>query len=263
MQAPYRALALIFVFVAACSQSSSATKSTTTGASPTTKNQSVDKAAGGAATAKPFEVAETAFTSSGDPTATVYTHWVAVIRNPNANAYGLFPVLRVTARDAAGKVLGTADQTLMELPPGVTIAFSSQLDLKQLPAKVEVLYSKIEWHDTDTRASDYKSFSAKGVTFEKVQFVGGLKIVGELTNPFPTAVDGMAVTALLRDASGRLLGGATTFTQVLPAAGTQPFELNADQPKATVKSVQVLAMPWGTTDTVAWNHLALGQPLSK
>jgi len=256
-----RGLVLALLLVAGCGQSSDAPKKADDPGS-SSKSQSEDKTSGGASKAKPFEVVETAYTTSGDPTQTVYVHWVAVVKNPNPDVYGIFPVLRVTARDAAGKVLATDDQTLGELPPGMTIAFSSQLDTKEKPAKVEVAYSKIEWHDTKTKASEYKAFSAKGVTFRKNDY-GGIKIAGDITNPFPAALDGMAVTALLRDATGKLIGGGTTFTEVLPASGTQPFDLDVDQPKATVKNVSIMAMPWGTADPIAWNHLALGQPLDK
>lgn len=260
MQSLSRVLILVAVLlVAGCGQSTDGSKDP---GSASKSQATEDKTTGGAAKAKPFEVTETAYTTSGDPTSTVYVHWIAVIKNPNADAYGIFPVLRVTARDVAGKVLATDDQTLGELPPGMTIAFSSQLDTKEKPAKVEVIYSKVEWHDTKTKVSDYKEFAAKGVAFRKNVY-GGLKITGEITNPFPAAIDGMAVTALLRDAAGKLIGGSTTFTEVLPSSGTQPFELDADQPKTAVKNVSIMAMPWGTADPIAWNHLAQGQPLDR
>jgi hypothetical protein len=222
-----------------------------------------DKSAGGASTAKPFEITETTYSTIDDATDTVYIEWTAVIRNPNEDAYGLFPVIRITARDAAGKVIATDDQTLGEFPPGTSLAFSGQLDSKEKPAKVEFTYAKVEWHDTKTRAADYKEFSAKQVSFRKGDF-GDLTVTGEITNPFAADLDSMAVTALLRDAAGKLVGGGTDFADSLPASGSLPFELDANfKGKAKVKSVEIMAMPWTTMDSIAWNHLALGEPLEE
>jgi hypothetical protein len=182
-----------------------------------------------------------------------------VIRNPNVDVYGTFPTVSITGRDSAGKVVGTEDQVLDSLPPGGTIAFSSQVSMTEKPADVEIAYKKIDWYDTKTTPDDYPPFAVTDTAFKKQQF-GGLVVTGEVTNPYRFAVESLAATALFRDASGKLIGGTTSFLDDLPASASMPLqveELGGSAPARKVKSFDVVVTPWADPQT--WNDLAQGK----
>jgi hypothetical protein len=213
---------------------------------------------GGKDNAKPFTITEQEHrvsSSFGD----TYVHWTVVIENPNADVYGTFPTVSVTGRDAAGKVVGTDDQVLDSLPPGGTIAFSGQASMTEKPAKVEIAYKSVDWYDTKTTAADYPPFTVSDISVKKQEF-GGLVVTGEVANPYKYAVSSLAATALFRNASGKLIGGTTSFLEDLPAAASMPMqveELGGSTPAKKVKSTDVIVTTWG--DPQDWNDLAAGE----
>ena len=75
---------------------------------------------------------------------------------------------------------------------------------------------------------------------------------GDLVNPYGKDVTQLAVTALLRDESGKLLGGKTSFVDALPAKGMRPFSLTTGRVPGSVVQVDIVAIPWGST---GWNTL--------
>jgi hypothetical protein len=238
-----------------CGGSSDGTSSES---SPSSDSASEQQEGGGADAAKPFEISESEYrisSSLGD----TYVHWTAIIRNPNTDVYGIFPTLSITGRDSAGKVVGTEDQVLDSLPPGGTIAFSSQVSMTEKPAKVEIAYKSIDWYDTKTAPDDYPPFAVADTRYKKQQ-LGGLVVTGEVSNPYEYAVDSLAATALFRDADGTLVGGTTSFLEDLPASGTMPLqleELGGRTPPGKVKSAEVLVSTWSDPET--WNQLAQGK----
>jgi hypothetical protein len=206
--------------------------------------------------AAPFTVAESAYTLVPNGSGGYFVEWAAVLANPNAAHYGAFPTVTITARDAAGAVLGTDTQVLNGFPPGTSIAFASQIEADAKPAEVQVAYSKVDWYPTKTTAGDYLPFTASGVRWAGDQF--SRDVVGELTNPWPAAVEQVAATALYRDADGTLVGGSTGYVDALPASGTVPFSImDTSGLKKEPASIEVHAMPWsGLPDE--WNQLAVG-----
>lgn len=201
-----------------------------------------------------FIIAESAYILDQSPYEPdkVYVQWVAVIRNPNAEFFGVFPAISITARDAQGNVLGTEDQVLHQLPPGKTIAFGGQITASARPEKIEISPTKVEWHRTKTTPADYPPFETQKVTLKSNGQLG-FTITGEIMNPYKKNVEQLAVTALFRDETGRLTGGWQTFVESVPANGTRPFQINALTAPQNVAKVEVLASTWLPTN---WNELA-------
>lgn len=195
-----------------------------------------------------FIIRETAYHASPSSiqSSTVFVIWTAIIENPNPDFYGEFPTITVTARDANGLVVGTTDQVLHELPPGGRVAFSSQLTATKVPTTVEFSASKTRWQRTDTKPSDYPPFTARGVSVVPTDTPSVYTVTGEIVNPYGSEVDQLSVTALFRDASGKLLGGAGTFLNDLPAGGSRPFELNRYYVPGSVARVEIVATTWGS-----------------
>ncbi|WP_432485818.1 hypothetical protein [Kineococcus esterisolvens] len=230
--------------------------SSTTEPTPSTTSAEAGGSTTTSAQAQPFTVVESAYTSTPGTGEEKYLHWAALLRNPNTTHYGAFPVITVTARDAGGQVLATHQQTLNALPPGADIAWAGLLNAPAEPAVLEVTYATVDWYPTQTTPADYPSFTATGI--QRTGENHSRKVVGELANPFSEAVGSMAVTALYRDDSGKLLTGTTGYVNALPASGTVPFSVmdltGLPQQPATI---EVYGMPWGGSPE-KWNALAGG-----
>lgn len=263
---PFTSALLFALTVTACGGSDPAAEPPASGSSGASSATSLGESdssqsgddGGGVDAAVPFEITETAYqvdASFGD----VYVQWTAVIENPNTDVYGTFPTVSITGRDKSGSVIGTEDQVLISLPPGGTIAFASQVTMTEKPAEVEIEYKSVDWYDTETTPDDYPPFEASDLRYKKQEF-GGLVTTGELSNPYEFPVESLAATALYRGSGGELIGGATSFLENLPAAGTMPMqieELGSSIPAGRVDSVDVVVIDWGQPET--WNKLAAGE----
>ncbi len=203
---------------------------------------------------QPFVVVESATNISSSFDGGYFVQWIATLKNPNDDLYGVFPTVAVTARDATGAVVGTDDQVLESFPPGATIAFASQIKATAEPATIDITYKRVEWSKTKTRPADYPPFTAEMVSFTPDR-VAGFTVSGDLRNPYSQPVDELAVTALVRDAGGKLLGGRTTFVDGLPAGGTAPFSFTTGTVEGAGASIDIVAIVWGSSPDV-WNKLA-------
>jgi hypothetical protein len=197
--------------------------------------------------AVPFRVVESAYAVSD-----VFIKWAAVIENPNAELYGVFPAITVTARDDSGAVIGTQDSVLFELPPGLKMAVTGQLSSTVVPATIEIKPAKVEWKPTRTRANDYKPFGV-----EKVRMTASGKeyfqVTGDVTNPYDKELESISIVVLLRDTEGKLVGGDTTYVDGLAANGSRPFEVKFIRVKGKPASQEISVYPHGLT---SWNSLA-------
>lgn len=235
-------LTVILLMAISCQRSvsnESTTKSTSTTTNAATKD------------AVPFRVAESTYFVS-NTYGSIFVKWAAVIENPNAELYGLFPAVTVTARDETGAVIATNDLVLGELPPGVKIACSGQLSAASVPATVEIKPSKVEWKPTKTRADDYQTF---GVDKPRMTLSGRdlFQVTGDISNPYSKDIDIVRVVVLLRDSDGKLIGGDTAYVDGLPANGSKPFEVKYINVKGKPIVNEVAVYPHGST---TWNSLA-------
>jgi hypothetical protein len=199
-------------------------------------------AAAQTAAPKPLELVETGYTVVSGP----YVEYGFVLRNPNADYGAESPVVRITALDAKGGVLGTEDQTLFQVYPGQTLAFGSQVDPNgKKPAKVtfEVIPPGDNWEPADQmEPAGFKPFQITGLKANKSDFQTAF--TGMLTNPNSTAFDTVAVTVLLRDKHGKIKIGYTAFPDHVAAGGKVPFEVTSmgDVPKYA--KFEAYAQPW-------------------
>ena len=233
---------MTILLMATSCQKSVPTNSTTRSTSTTTNVTTKD--------ALPFRVVESVYPVS-DTFGNVYVKWAAVIENPNVELYGIFPTISVTARDEAGAVISTQDSVLFELPPGLKMAVTGQLSSTAVPTTFEIKPAKVEWKPTKTRADDYKLF---GVEKASMSASGKnlFQVTGDITNPYDKDIESIAVVVLLRDATGKLVGGDTGYVTGLSANGSRPFEVKYIQVKGKPVSHEVSGYPHGIT---SWNSL--------
>jgi adenylate cyclase class 2 len=181
--------------------------------------------------------------------------WAVVLENTNLRHYCEQPGIQITARDKDGQVVGTGDQVLHVFPPGARIAWASSMQVKSPPHTLEVAPKPADWYPTPAQPEEFPAFGYRGVRF----LVRGrnCSVTGELTNPYPTPADEVAVTALFRDGQGRLVGGETAFVRGLPAHGSVPFQLNGQAPERAgpVASLDLVSIPWPSDSGDPWDSV--------
>jgi hypothetical protein len=203
---------------------------------------------------QPFKIVESTYkVESGF--GSNFLKWAMILENPNLTSYGLFPAITITARDENGNIVGTEDQVLSEFPPGIKVAFASQLSLTKVPKTVDFTVSKVEWKNTATKPSDYIPFQVNKINFS-LSGKNTATVSGDITNPYGKNIDQIAVTSLLRDDSGKLIGGSTTYVDALPANGSRPYSDKFVTVDGKPAKAEVFVMPWGI---VSWNQIVSGK----
>jgi hypothetical protein len=170
---------------------------------------------------KPLEIKDSGYIVSNG-----YLFYAVIMHNPNEKFAVEFPTYRITARDDSDQVIGTEDQVLSFIYPQQDFAFGSLgFQLDQQPTKVD--FMALEPRDYNITAVEMLEHPI----FIPLEVVGANKrgdsILGEISNPNSYDIDSAVVTAIFRDANGKIIGGESTFIDKLPAGGKTPFELRA------------------------------------
>lgn len=152
-----------------------------------------------------------------------YVHYGIIIKNEGAQG-ALFPVIKVTGKDADGAVISSDEQTLMEINPGQELAWGGQAGNGTAPATVEFELSvgSSNWQDADAAEPMFEvsGLSAQDSGYGTVNFVG--EITSLLTD---TDMDQVAVSIILRNGDGAIVGGYTGFADNLAAGATTSFDV--------------------------------------
>ncbi|MEU0564537.1 hypothetical protein ABZ297_03925 [Nonomuraea sp. NPDC005983] len=185
-------------------------------------------------------------------------NWAGVLTNSNPWHFGEHVVATVVARDAGGAEVVRMDQPLDAVPPGGSLAFTGQATATAKPAKVTIDYRPAQWRPAARIVSAFKQFPVSRVQ-TLPQKDGSYLITGYVSNPYQLAASSLVVNALLRDSSGKLLGGGSTFVDDVKAGDPPRFILTVEGlPRGTkVASTEVTARTWGSTAR-PFEDLALG-----
>lgn len=175
---------------------------------------------------------------------TYYIQYAFIVKNSNTERAVEFPMIRLTARDADGAILGTEDIVGSSILPGGTwySAFQGP-SVESEPATVDfeiVQPDDSNWVSPDRIDNAGELLSVENPTKRED------KIVGEVFNPNDFNISSVAVVVLFRDDSGKLLAGETTYTDKVIAGSKLPFELSlrgADDGYIT-NNFEVYAYPW-------------------
>lgn len=159
--------------------------------------------------------------------------WAGVLSNPNRWHFGENAVAVITAVDAAGKEVVHLEQPLDAVPPGRPLAFSGQAPSSAQPVRVKIDYRPASWRSIPRAPSAFLKFPISDVRTDKLTN-GSYLVTGYVVNPFRKPAAALAVTALLRDAAGKLVGGATSYVDdVRPGASagsSSPWMACAERP---------------------------------
>lgn len=190
---------------------------------------------------QPLEVKEFGYSVDGE-----YLYYSIDLYNPNSQYIVEFPAYRITARDANGGILGSTDETLMEIYPGQDVwhAFMA-FSIEEEPKTVDVdILPPEDYQIVRISVADHKEYIALEVINTAIRDdTFGKKIVGEIKNNNDYNIESAAVTVVFRDENGVLLGGDTTFVDFIPAGSSTPFELSVYNDFVT-DIFEAYASPW-------------------
>lgn len=160
---------------------------------------------------------------SGWVTSNGYLYYYATLYNPNTEIAVECPSFRITARDGSNVILGTQDQVCSIIYPQQELTYGSQaFAVDEEPATVDF---------ESLAADDYNLKNASVLdTYLPLKAVNVAirsdKVVGEINNPNDYGFDMAAVTAILKDDYGNLVGVKSTFVDNVAANSTAPFEIS-------------------------------------
>jgi len=178
-----------------------------------------------------------------------YVEYGVVIRNPNADFAGDFVSIDVLMEGKGGQILGGDTQVLGMIYPGGTLAWGAQANPNgKKPAKVtfSLSVSDENWYPADSAEvvdSAYEPFKVSR-TRVSTDSSGFPVVTGLLENPNSKLFGSIAVSALFKDAGGKIIAGYTGFVDDVPAGGKKAFEVSAFANMPGYKSVDVYAQSW-------------------
>ncbi len=220
---------------------SGAANATATGSSNTGTEAAKAKAA---AKPKPLQITESGYSLVSGP----HVEYAFVLRNPNADFAVMFPEVKVTMRDAAGHVLGTDDVTLRWwFLPGETIAYAQEIDPKGgRPTRVdfEVVDPGVKWQ-TAAKAQPWDRKPIKTSNLKVTKTASGMIFTTDLENPNSVGIDDFAVSVVLRDKSGHIVGGYTGIGEDLYAGEKKKFAVKSSHDIPKFATAEVHAQIWG------------------
>jgi hypothetical protein len=185
-------------------------------------------------------------------------NWAGVLLNRNPWHFGEHVVAVVVARDDKGAEVSRMEQPLDAVPPAGSLPFAGHLIAARKPARVTIHHRPAEWRPAARIPSAFKPFPVSEVHTER-QKNGSYLITGQVANPFLRPAKSLVVTGLVRDRSGRLLGGGSTFVDDVPADRKARFILTLDGIDRSAKTgrTDVVVRTWGSTSR-PYEELALG-----
>jgi hypothetical protein len=178
-----------------------------------------------------------------------YVQYGIVIRNPNTAFAGDFVSIDIQMDGKSGQILGVDNQVLGMIFPGQTLAWGGQADPNgKKPSKItfSVSVGSDNWYEAGSTAVTDKAYEPFEITRTHVgkDSIGSPVVTGLLENPNDTPFDSIAVSVILKDASGKIVGGYTDYVDNVQAGGKKPVEVGAYSGMPRFKSVDVYAQSW-------------------
>ncbi|MFC5823002.1 hypothetical protein [Nonomuraea insulae] len=175
-------------------------------------------------------------------------NWAGVLSNANPWHFGEHVVATIVGRDAKGAEVLKFDQPLDAVPPGGTLPFTGQAAVAEKPVKVSIQYRPAQWRPAARIASAFQAFPISRVQTMR-QKDGSYLITGYVGNPYQISASSLVVNALLRDKTGKLLAGGSTFVDDVKAGSPPRFILTVGglPAGAKVAKTEISARTWGST----------------
>lgn len=157
-----------------------------------------------------------------------YVWYVYGIRNESERAAVQFPAVNIVGRDAEGRLLSSDEHVIGWLQPGETHYFASIAGNGEAPHSVEISPQSPMEYQTTAPFDDGAVFDVRDLR-EVSDGFGGSNFVGQVSlesGSYRQALSGeVAVTVVLRDAEGQLVGGATGYAPCPQPGSPSAFEV--------------------------------------
>lgn len=168
-----------------------------------------------------------------------YIHYGLLLKNEGTQV-AEFPTYQITAKDEAGTLISSDEQTIFAIQPGQTVACGFQAGDGTAPASVDFTFVSADF--TDNPMGDPITYQIDG-TNEVTDDFGGASWVGEITNTSEFDCDSTNVCVILRN-GGAIVGGYSTYVDDLKAGGKLSFEVDSYSDVPEHDSFEVYAMAW-------------------
>lgn len=175
-----------------------------------------------------------------------YVNYAFFLTNKEDGFRVEFPTVKITGRDASGKVLFSHEQVFPAINPGQTLCFGSPVGNGVTPDNVEFAIVKPQDYNVSKNAAESSEFKVSNVSAVSNGF-GGICFTGDvayLGGVLPNvSMGGVAVTVVLRDDAGKIVYGTTAHTDCPTEGDSTTFEtLDGELPPYA--SVEAYAQAW-------------------
>lgn len=158
-----------------------------------------------------------------------FINYAFAIRNPSSTETVDYPEVVITGRAADGSVVFSHSQVLFSIGPGETQYFGGPAGNGTAPDTVEFALGASNDFDITEADETRATFSFSPVS-EVSSSMGGSSFTGELTvsdGTVPELANSVAVIIVLRDESGSIVYGCSTYISMPEPGRSAPFECDA------------------------------------
>lgn len=183
----------------------------------------------------PLEIRDSAWINSNG-----YLKFYVTLYNPNTEIAIEFPTFRVTAKDSSNTILGTRDEVCSIIYP------QQEFTIGDLAFSIDKEPSSVSFDLVEPEDYNLKNVSLLK-TYLPLEAINTAarnnKVVGEIDNKNNYDFDMVAVSVIMRDIDGNVIGIFNTLVKHVASNGTTPFEIS---PTGFDSSViyDVYVCPW-------------------
>lgn len=187
-----------------------------------------------------IQVSESGFTQLPPDSANYsYLTYAVILKNPNATQVATGVSLNIALYNAAGAVVGDETPTVSYVGPNDIAAVG---DSSQVSGVVRIKVQALVGTWSDVPSSGVGRFTVSGVNTVTQQF-GGLTTTGTVKSTFAKDLKQVYATALYRNGFGKLIGGAFTFLDFVPAGGSTAFKISGTNAVPGIARTDVVITP--------------------
>ena len=165
--------------------------------------------------------------------------------NPNPGVAAEMVAVNAIAKDTQGQILGINEDVLCGVPAGEHVVHSGFINYNgdEKPAELTVTIESVLLFTPQENAMCLASTQFDVSDITRLKDSGGLvKYVGEITNN--SSQESMFAVTVVYTLNGEMIGGETTFTDVIKAGGSRTFELWTYSEPAQYDAYQVYVKSW-------------------
>jgi hypothetical protein len=191
-----------------------------------------------AAARQTIQVASVGFTQElPDSIGHSYVSYGAVLTNPNSTTWSATDVnVNLSFTNAAGTVVKAASETVAVILPGQSVAIGDSTEAAGA-TRVQVQTNVGSWQKLSQPAG---SFSASGISTSYDSFA--MKTTGTLHSTFAKDMKTVQAVAIYYNTAGKVVGGAFTYVDFVPAGGTIGVEIHGTEKVAAART-EIYAVP--------------------